>query len=211
MDSSSTAVNVQLSDGSGYSDQWHNIPATTGTPVQYDTGRGLTVTFGGDPALYTEASGGSGAGKAVFTPQQDFFTGDSAMTMHVNSALDNTSLIATGRTPNAAGDGELARLIANVRGETLMSGGTATANQYYSGKISELGLDVNRAKVNAQNRKLISDAMQNQRLSVSGVSLDEEAANLVKAQKAYDAAARLMTAIDEMMDKIINGLGLVGR
>jgi flagellar hook-associated protein 1 FlgK len=133
------------------------------------------------------------------------------MTMHVNSALDNTSLIATGRTPNAAGDGELARLIANVRGETLMSGGTATANQYYSGKISELGLDVNRAKVNAQNRKLVSDAMQNQRLSVSGVSLDEEAANLVKAQKAYDAAARLMTAIDEMMDKIINGLGLVGR
>ena len=36
--------------------QWQNIPAATGTPVQYDTGRGLTITFGGDPALYSEAS-----------------------------------------------------------------------------------------------------------------------------------------------------------
>jgi flagellar hook-associated protein 1 FlgK len=53
--------------------------------------------------------------------------------------------------------------------------------------------------------------MNNQRLSVTGVSLNEEAANLVKAQKAYEAAARLMNAIDEMLDKIINGLGLVGR
>ena len=211
MDSSSTAVSVRLSDGSGYGDQWQNMPTAAGTPVEYDTGRGLTITFGGNPALYSEASGGTGAGQAAFTPQQDMFTGTNAMTMHVNSALDDTSLIAAGKTPNSAGDGEMARLIANVRAETLLSGGTATANQYYAGKISELGLNVNRAKANAQNRKLVSDAMENQRLSVSGVSLNEEAANLVKAQKAYEAAARLMTAIDEMLDKVINGLGLVGR
>lgn len=211
LDSSSTAVNVRLSDGSGYSDQWQDIPAASGSPVQYDTGRGLTVTFGGDPALYSVATGGTGAGKAAFTQQQDFFTGTNAMTMHVNAALEDTSLIATGQTPNAAGDGELARLIANVRGETLMNGGTSTVNQYYTGKISDLGLDVSRAKANAQNRKLVSDAMETQRLSVTGVSLDEEAANMVKAQKAYEAAARLMTAIDEMLDKVINGMGLVGR
>ncbi len=74
MDSSSSAVNVQLSDGSGYSDQWQNIPASTGIPVQYDTGRGLTITFGGDPALYTEASGVSGAGRARFySPTRLFY------------------------------------------------------------------------------------------------------------------------------------------
>jgi flagellar hook-associated protein 1 FlgK len=131
--------------------------------------------------------------------------------MHVNSALDDTSLIASGLTPNASGDGELARMIANIRGEPLLNNGTATANQYYTGKVSDLGLDVSRSKANAENRKLVSDAMNNQRLSVTGVSLNEEAANLVKAQKAYEAAARLMNAIDEMLDKIINGLGLVGR
>jgi flagellar hook-associated protein 1 FlgK len=179
--------------------------------VPYDTGRGLTITFGADQALYSQATVGAGAASLSFTPQQDFFTGTSAMTMHVNSTLDDTSLIATGLTPNAAGDGELARLIANIRGEPLLNSGTATANQYYTGKISDLGLDVSRSKANAENRKLVSDAMNNQRLSVTGVSLNEEAANLVKAQKAYEAAARLMNAIDEMLDRIINGLGLVGR
>jgi flagellar hook-associated protein 1 FlgK len=211
VDSTSTAVNIQLSDGSGFSDQWQDIPTSSGSTVPYDTGRGLTITFGGDQALYSLATAGAGAASLSFTPQQDFFTGTSAMTMHVNSALDDTSLIASGLTPNASGDGELARMIANIRGEPLLNNGTATANQYYTGKVSDLGLDVSRSKANAENRKLVSDAMNNQRLSVTGVSLNEEAANLVKAQKAYEAAARLMNAIDEMLDKIINGLGLVGR
>ncbi len=211
LDSTSTAVNIRLSDGSGYSDQWQDIPSSSGTAVQYDTGRGLTITFGSDLALYSQATVGAGAASLSFTPQQDFFTGTSAMTMHVNSSLDDTSLIATGLNPNAAGDGELARLIANIRGEPLLNSGTATANQYFTGKVSDLGLDVARSKANAENRKLVSDAMNNQRLSVTGVSLNEEAANLVKAQKAYEAAARLMNAIDEMLDRIINGLGLVGR
>jgi flagellar hook-associated protein 1 FlgK len=211
VDSTSTAVNIQLSDGSGFSDQWQDIPTSSGSTVPYDTGRGLTITFGGDQALYSQATAGVGAASLSFTPQQDFFTGTSAMTMHVNSALDDTSLIASGLTPNASGDGELARMIANIRGEPLLNNGTATANQYYTGKVSDLGLDVSRSKANAENRKLVSDAMNNQRLSVTGVSLNEEAANLVKAQKAYEAAARLMNAIDEMLDKIINGLGLVGR
>jgi flagellar hook-associated protein 1 FlgK len=43
------------------------------------------------------------------------------------------------------------------------------------------------------------------------VSLDEEMANLIKYQQAYGAAARAITAVDEMLDRIINGMGLVGR
>ncbi len=210
LDSSAATVSVRLTDGSGYGSDWQDAPTVSGNSVVYDSGRGLTVTFGGDQAQYVEASGAS-AGRLSFTPQQDFFTGNSAMTIHVNAALNNTSLIASGLTPNATGDGELARLIANVREEAMLDGGTATANQYYTGKIADLGLNVSRAKANAQNRKLVSDAMENQRLSVTGVSLNEEAANLMKAQKAYEAAARLMTVIDEMLDKIINGMGIVGR
>jgi len=48
-------------------------------------------------------------------------------------------------------------------------------------------------------------------MSTSAVSLDEEISNLIKFQHAYNAAARNMTAIDEMIDRIINHLGLVGR
>jgi flagellar hook-associated protein 1 FlgK len=50
-----------------------------------------------------------------------------------------------------------------------------------------------------------------QRESVAGVNLDEEAANMAKAQKAYQAAARVMTAYDDLLDLVINRMGLVGR
>jgi flagellar hook-associated protein 1 len=53
--------------------------------------------------------------------------------------------------------------------------------------------------------------LKSQRDSLTGVSLDEEAANLVKSQRAYEAATRLMTVIDQMLDTIINNMGIVGR
>jgi flagellar hook-associated protein 1 FlgK len=44
-----------------------------------------------------------------------------------------------------------------------------------------------------------------------GVSLDEEMTNMVKYQQSYNACARMMTVMDEMIDRIVNQLGLVGR
>ncbi|MCL6577618.1 flagellar basal body rod C-terminal domain-containing protein, partial [Kyrpidia sp.] len=49
------------------------------------------------------------------------------------------------------------------------------------------------------------------RQSVSGVSIDEEMANMIRFQQAYGASARMVTAIDQMLDKLINGTGVVGR
>lgn len=48
-------------------------------------------------------------------------------------------------------------------------------------------------------------------MSISGVSEDEELANMVKFQHAYNASARMMTTIDEMLDVLINRIGIVGR
>jgi flagellar hook-associated protein 1 FlgK len=92
-----------------------------------------------------------------------------------------------------------------------MNGGTATLNQFYLGKIGDLGLALKGAGDQAKGHRLVADSLAAQAESVGGVSLDEEAANLVKSQRAYQAAARVMTAIDEMIDKIINGMGVVGR
>jgi flagellar hook-associated protein 1 FlgK len=55
------------------------------------------------------------------------------------------------------------------------------------------------------------NSLKDLQASESGVSLDEEAANLINAQKSYEACARVLTTIDEMLDKLINGTGLVGR
>ncbi|RKX39128.1 MAG: flagellar hook-associated protein FlgK, partial [Thermotogae bacterium] len=53
--------------------------------------------------------------------------------------------------------------------------------------------------------------INSERERVKGVSLDEEMANMLKYQHAFDASARVMTAIDEMIGRVIDNLGVVGR
>jgi flagellar hook-associated protein 1 FlgK len=63
----------------------------------------------------------------------------------------------------------------------------------------------------AANQALVVGHLENRRESVSGVSLDEEATDMIRFQHAYQAAARVITAVDEMLDLLINRTGLVGR
>jgi flagellar hook-associated protein 1 FlgK len=92
----------------------------------------------------------------------------------------------------------------------LLNGGTATLNQAYLAQIGTLGHQVQRADNGQRDTQLLLDSLSAQRESVSGVSLDEEAAQLVQSQRAYEAAARLMSAVDDMLDRVINGMGRVG-
>jgi flagellar hook-associated protein 1 len=57
----------------------------------------------------------------------------------------------------------------------------------------------------------VMDATTNRRDAVSGVNMDEELSDMVKFQKSYNAAARMITTIDEMLDMIVNRMGIVGR
>ncbi|MEH7124269.1 flagellar hook-associated protein FlgK [Bacillus sp. JJ1773] len=82
---------------------------------------------------------------------------------------------------------------------------------FYGGLISSLGVETREANVLSKNTLILLDTVDYQRQSVSGVSLDEEMSNLIKFQHAYNASARNITVIDEMLDKIINGMGVVGR
>ncbi|MCL2699336.1 MAG: hypothetical protein FWE68_03400, partial [Defluviitaleaceae bacterium] len=79
------------------------------------------------------------------------------------------------------------------------------------GISSELGIDVRQAKRFEQNYAEIVAYVDNQRLSYSGVSLDEEMMNMIKYQQLYQAAAKLTNVIDGIYDTVINRLGLVGR
>ncbi|SHH20074.1 flagellar hook-associated protein FlgK [Tepidibacter thalassicus] len=76
--------------------------------------------------------------------------------------------------------------------------------------ISNIGVDAQEAKRMTQNQEVLVNQIDSTRQSVSGVSLDEEMANMVKFQHAYNASARMITAVDEMIDVIINRMGRVG-
>lgn len=109
----------------------------------------------------------------------------------------------------AAGSGQLDSTI----GQALAALTTSPTgpDAMYAQMVGELGVEVAAADqhaLTAQNLALSADA---QRKDISGVNLDEEMSKLISTQRAYEAAARLLTTIDELMDTLINRTGLVGR
>lgn len=90
-----------------------------------------------------------------------------------------------------------------------LTSGTVQTN--YQGWIGKLGVDGEQANRMKNNSDVLRQSVEERRQSVSSVSLDEEMMNMIKFQHAYNAAARQITVVDEMLDKIINGMGIVGR
>jgi flagellar hook-associated protein 1 FlgK len=140
----------------------------------------------------------------------DFFEGSNASDIAVNRLLDGTS-IATSSGASQAGNSDIALKIAGLKTVKGMKAGTATLNEFYNSQVSELAVTTKRVAENSYQHGLVTKALGDQRESAVGVSLDEEAADMAKAQKAYQAAARVLTAYDELLDLIINRMGLAGR
>ncbi|GIO67578.1 flagellar hook-associated protein 1 [Paenibacillus cookii] len=86
-----------------------------------------------------------------------------------------------------------------------------TVDDYYRSIMGQLGVESREAQRQESNNQLLVDQVDSRRQSVSGVSMDEEMANLIKFQHAYGAASRFMTTMDQNLDKIINSMGIVGR
>ncbi|HUT43296.1 MAG TPA: flagellar basal body rod C-terminal domain-containing protein, partial [Desulfobacterales bacterium] len=135
-----------------------------------------------------------------------FFTGSSASDISINPVIagDVNLIAASGTALGAPGDNSNAIAIANLQNGLLMSGGTATYDDFYNSLVSDVGIAVQSAQMNYDHQTAMFSSLDNYRESISGVSLDEEMVNLVKFQHAYDAAAKLISAVDEMMNTVMN-------
>ena len=141
-------------------------------------------------------SGGTGA---------DFFTGSSASDIKVNAALvSNPSLVQASGDATAAGDNQTALALASLANQPITALGGQTLPAAYAGMVSALGQSLSTANSQVQDQQVVQNMFQNRRSSVSGVSIDEEMTDLVKYQKAFQASARIISTIDEMLTEIIN-------
>jgi flagellar hook-associated protein 1 len=127
-----------------------------------------------------------------------FFSGASAATLAV---AVGPAEVQTSSTESPAGN-DVAQAIAALRG-----GG---ADQSYAALVEQLGSDVKSAEDDQANSQTMVTAVDNQRQSVSGVSLDEEMTNLISFQRGYQASARTLTAMDSMLETLIEHTGTVG-
>ena len=126
-----------------------------------------------------------------------FFTGVTAATIKV---AVTPAQVQTSSAPATAGGNDVAQAIAALRG--------GKADQRYAGLIAQVGSDVQSAEDEQSTSQAMVSAIGNQRESVSGVSLDEEMTNLISFQRGYEASARTMNAMDEMLDTLINHTGV---
>ncbi len=139
------------------------------------------------------------AGLDFFTP----FTGASDIT--VNGLIgDDTNLIAAAAdTENVPGGNSNAIAMAEIQNRLLMSGGSATMDDYYNGLVSDAGRFVAQAKINGDHQSTVSLQLAIYREEVSGVSMDEEMVNMVQFQSAYTAAAKMVNTVDEMLQTLM--------
>jgi len=133
-----------------------------------------------------------------------FFTGSGAAGIKVNPDITgDPGKIAAAAAGGGAGDGSIARAIAELQNSLQMTGGTATFSDYYASLVSGIGDSVQAAQTGYESQSNIQAYYTNACLSVSGVSTDEEMAKLILYQHAYEAAAKIMTALDELMQTLI--------
>ncbi|SDM43133.1 flagellar hook-associated protein 1 FlgK [Psychrobacillus sp. OK028] len=108
------------------------------------------------------------------------------------------------------GNGKQALELANIKFGMLKDLGNVSAQTYFEGLIGQLGVDGQQSVRLTFNSATLQQAVTERRSSVSSVSLDEEMTNMITFQQAYNANARMITVIDETLDRIINGMGRVG-
>jgi flagellar hook-associated protein 1 FlgK len=141
----------------------------------------------------------------------DFFTGTGAQDIAVNTALLSDPRKVAASATGAAGDSAIALQIANLQRTAVASLGNVSFDDYYGSLVTVLGADTARAEGLAESSDRLVSHLDAMRQSVAGVNIDEEVTNLVASQRAYEAAARVITAIDEMLDVLINRTGVTGR
>jgi len=127
-----------------------------------------------------------------------FFTGTTAATIQVAVTPAQVQTSSTG----TVGGNDVAIAIAGLRG--------GAADQGWSALIGHVGVTVEAAKDEQTNLQTIVSAINGQRQSVSGVSVDEEMTNLINFQRGYQASARTLTTMDEMLETLIEHTGKAG-
>jgi flagellar hook-associated protein 1 FlgK len=136
----------------------------------------------------------------------DFFAiadmNNAAGSIAVSSAIaSNTNRIACSST--ISGDGDNATKIASIQYELLMNSQTSTLNGYLATVVGQIGRQVANARTDSDRQTAVMNQLNNQRESVSGVSIDEEMINLIKYQMAYTAAGKLCVTVNEMLDTLM--------
>ena len=173
------------------------------TQIQLDTlAAGLANAVNGVQAGGFDLNGNPGT--ALFNPPAVSGVGAAA---DLSVAITDPSLIAASSDGTSGSNGNAEAMYA-LNSQPVVGGQSPT--DYYSGIVFNVGNDAANASTEQSASALVLQQLNDQRASISGVSLDEEAANMVQYQDAYSASAQVITTINDMMYAAIQMPTLTG-
>ena len=141
----------------------------------------------------------NGDSSAVLRQVRALFGAGAAGGMAV--ALTDPNQVAASSDGTVGNNGN-ATLLAGLQSQPMVSG--QTAGDYYANTIFQIGNTISNSTSEQDAVTLVLKQLTNQKASISGVSLDEEASNLIQYQRAYEAAARVISIIDTLTSTTIN-------
>lgn len=160
-----------------------------------------TLAYNLSNAVNTQNAAGydlsGAAGGNFFTP----LSGVAGAAANISVAITDPSKIAASSDGTAGSNGN-ALLLAGIQNQPVVSGETAT--DYYANLVNSVGSQVSAANTQQQAETALVQQLQNQLTSESGVSVDQEAANLVLYQNAYSASAQVAQMVNQLIQQTIN-------
>jgi len=164
------------------------LDANTGVPIEEPAGTPLT-------------------GLAFTPPQQTISHAgfDIELTIEDTAALDNYSFTLD-YNETGVGSNENSLVMANFQTDKILNKGRSTFQDNYALMTSDIGTVASSTDVRVQSAEVLFEQANNRLTSVSGVNLDEEAADLLKYQTAYNAAARVVSVADELMQTLLDAV-----
>jgi len=177
-------------DGSDYTLKQLSDNTTTTFSSAPITGPGFTLTPSGSVA------GDSFLIRPTFEAAKKITT----------SMIDPKAIAAAGSTPVGPGDNTNALEMAKLERKTALLGGKSTFTEVYGQLVSKVGTLTHAASVSSAAQEVMLSQAQTARENVAGVNLDEEAANLIKFQNAYQASAQSISITNALFDTLLGAV-----
>jgi flagellar hook-associated protein 1 FlgK len=191
--------------------------ADGGTQIQTQSGTALTLSSGTMQGtitneintlagrLISEVNSLHASGYALdgITTGQNFFDGTDASDIQINSVVRNDASLIQASGNGDPGNNSVALSIAQLRAVPQAPLGNLTFSDSYNQSIANFGQALSNVNSQLQDQESVNRMLNQQRDSISGVSIDEEMANLVIFQRAFQASAKMITTVDELLQNVI--------
>lgn len=181
------------------------IPLATPVNISFDPDAlgagqpGLLVNGGADGILAYDPVGDA-AGKS-------FTVAALGVTFTMAGAPADGDVFTLQHNTGARGDNGNAVLLGDLQALKQVDGGLSTLQQHFGGLVAKVGIAGRQAETNLAVEEALRSQAENYHLSITGVNLDEEAANLIKYQQAYQASAQVVKVATDLFQALLNSIG----